>query len=210
MDGPAGEAEEEKGIDRAKGQLALFGPLSGLRQVVQQPGQFGGREIRIEQQAGLLPDQLLDASLPQAAALINRPAILPDDGRVKGFAAGPVPQYRRLPLVGQADGLNLLRPQAGPAQGLLADGHRVRPDDLGVLFHPAVGWIELGQLLLSLGQGPPLAVKDDGPAGGGALVNGQDVLGGHGVCFWGNPFCRKGSPRPPPKDLYLGWARLLA
>ena len=53
VDGAAGEVEQQPGIDRAGAQLAGRGPFAGRRVLIQQPADLGGREHRIERQAGL-------------------------------------------------------------------------------------------------------------------------------------------------------------
>ena len=49
---PAGQAPEEKGIDRAEGQPARFRSFSRAFNMVQNPGDLGRGEIGIKQQAG--------------------------------------------------------------------------------------------------------------------------------------------------------------
>jgi len=64
-------------------------PPRAHRHIVEQPGNFRGREIRIEQQTGALGDELLMPAAPERRAGVVRAAILPDDcvvDRLAGLA----------------------------------------------------------------------------------------------------------------------------
>ena len=70
-------------------------------------------EIGIEHEAGLLAEQFLQAVGLELLADRRRDAALPDDGVGDGLAGGPVPEDGRLALVGDADGGDLVRRDAG-------------------------------------------------------------------------------------------------
>ena len=108
----AGEAPEQEGVDGAEGELAGLGQRARALDVVEQPGDLGGREIGIEQQPGLGRDHRLVARLLQRAADVGRAPVLPDDGAVDGLARAPVPDEAGLALVGDADGGDVARPRA--------------------------------------------------------------------------------------------------
>ncbi len=57
MDAPAGQPPQEEAVDGADGQLARRGAFAGLGDVLQQPGDLGGGEIGIEEEAGQPLDQ---------------------------------------------------------------------------------------------------------------------------------------------------------
>ena len=50
------------------------------------------------------------------------------------------------------------------------------PDLHGVVLHPALPGVVLGQLLLGHAQDVLLPVEENGPGAGGALIQGQNVL----------------------------------
>ena len=78
-------------VDRAEAQVAVAGALD----VVEQPGDLGGRLVRGERQVvlGLGRD-----------ALADRAQVLPAERRPDRLARRPVPHDRARPLVGDADG----------------------------------------------------------------------------------------------------------
>ena len=87
--------------------------LARAGDVVEQPGDLGAGEIGVEQQAGGGGDRLGMPGLAQRGAGGGRAAVLPDDGAVDRPAAAAVPDQRRLPLVGDADAGDVLRPEPG-------------------------------------------------------------------------------------------------
>ena len=73
--------------------------------LVEEPPHLGGGEVRIEDQAGPLPDQREVAGLAELPTGGGGAAVLPDDGPVEWSTRAPVPGHHGLPLVGDADGL---------------------------------------------------------------------------------------------------------
>ena len=76
--------------------------------MVEQPGDLGGREIRIEHQAGFLRDRGLMPGRAQRRAGVGGAAVLPDDGVVDRPAVDAIPDDRGLALVGDADAGDVL------------------------------------------------------------------------------------------------------
>ncbi len=58
MTTPPGELPYQPGVDCAEGELSLHGPLARTRDVVEDPGNLAGREVRIDHQAGPFADQI--------------------------------------------------------------------------------------------------------------------------------------------------------
>ncbi len=115
--GPPGQVPQHPGVDGAQGQV---GPGRNPARS-EQPLHLGGREVRVEDQAGPLADQREMPGLGQGPAGGGRPAVLPDHGPVEGVPGGPVPGHHRLALVGDADGLHG-PPGVGEPAGHLGEG----------------------------------------------------------------------------------------
>ena len=136
-------------------------------------------EIGVDHQAGLGPKGLFQALGLQAIADAGADAALPDDGRGDGPAGLPVPEDRRLALVGHAHRRQVAGRERRPGQGRAGRFQLRRPDRLGVVFHDARRRQDLRELLLGGGDDPAGMIENDRPAGRGALIEGEDVLG-HG------------------------------
>ena len=181
VDPAFGQPPEQKAVDGAEGQLAALGGGSGTFDLVQQPGELGGREIGVDQQAGPRLDQLAVATLAQLPAALGGAPVLPDDRPVDRLARGPVPEDDGLALVGDADGGDGAGGEACLGQGFAGDREGIPPDDLGVMLDPAGTWIVLLELALAGGDRPTVPIEDQSAGAGGALVERQDVTRrGHG------------------------------
>src|SRR5206468_896788 len=95
---------------------------------------------------------------------------LPDDGRVHGLARGAVPDEGRLALVRDPDRRDVLAARAGPPERAPRRAQLTLPDLRRIVLHPARLRKVLGELVLVDRRHRPLAVEEDGPRGGGALV----------------------------------------
>ena len=109
----AGQPPDQEGVDRAEAELALGGARARALHIGQHPGQLGAGEIGIEQQAGLLGEELFQTLSLQLVAIACRAAVLPDDGVVDRLAGLAVPDDDGLALVGDADGRDVLGRDAG-------------------------------------------------------------------------------------------------
>ena len=173
-----GQLPEQPAIDGAERQLTRLGARPGAGDIIQQPGQFGGGKIGIQQQAGLVPHHVFMASIPQTLTCRGGAPVLPDNGLGKWIPGLAIPQHGGFPLVGDANGRQLPGFQMGIAQGLLTQRQGIVPDLHGIVFHPAVMGKMLAELFLRLTAGPATAVEHNGAGTGGALVNGKDVRHG--------------------------------
>ncbi len=112
----------------------------------------------------------------QPGAGIGGAAVLPDDRAVHGLAGRAVPQHHGLALVGDADGARCAAPAA--RQRLARRGQRVAPDILRVVLHPARCRVMLRRTRAGrVATGRPSRLEDDRAGGGGALVDGEHVIG---------------------------------
>ena len=171
-----GEIPNQPAVHGAKGQFAGFGLLPGVGHVVQNPAHLAGREIRIEQQAGFAPNQLLVAGLAQLVAIRGRTAVLPHNGVVDRCAGVAIPHHRRFALVGDADGRDVAAVVPRFHRRLGRHARLGRPDFARVVLDPARLRKYLGEFLLGLRHDLPLPVEQNGAGTGGALVEGEDEL----------------------------------
>ena len=100
---PPVSRHSRKHLDGAGRQRALLRRGAAAGDVVEDPGDLGAGEIRIEDQAGLGRDLAFMAGALQRLAAVGGAAVLPDDGVVDRLAGGAVPHHGRLALVGDAD-----------------------------------------------------------------------------------------------------------
>ena len=175
------EIPDQPGIHSAEKQFARLGPGPRAGHVIQNPADLGAGKIGVRHQAGLFADDSGLALGAQTVADGSRAAVLPDDGVVHRRAAGPVPDHGGFPLVGDAHGGQLMALHPGLFETVA--GHM----GLGVenlvraVLHPAGLRIDLGKFLLGHLKHAAPAVEQDGPRAGGALVQGQDIRGGHAL-----------------------------
>ncbi len=177
VDRAAGQPPDHPRIDGAAKELAPFGPRPRALDVIQHPGDLGGREIGVQQQARDLGHFRFRRTQPRT--YVRRAAVLPDDGGVDGPAGRPVPDHHRLALVGEADGGDL---RHGPAGGLDHLAHHLDAglvDLLGVVLDPAVGRIGLAQGPLGCPQWPSAPIEEDRAGAGRALVQSEQQRLGH-------------------------------
>ena len=109
----------------------------------------------------------------QRRATIRRAPILPDDGVVNRLAVGAIPDDGGLALIGDANGDNLAE-FFRFCKSLARRFKRRAPDIFRGVFNPSVLWIMLLELLLRISDNAAGPVKDDGAAGGRALINGEN------------------------------------
>jgi len=143
---------------------------------VEQPAQLGRREVRVDQQPGVLAHPLDQPRLrAQVRAQRLGAAVLPDDRAGQRPAAAAAPQHGGLALVGDADGADVARAQARAGDGLARGVELGGPDLLGVVLDPAGLRVVLAQLALREGDDAALGVEDDAARTRGALVQGQQM-----------------------------------
>ena len=84
-----------------------------------------------------------------------------------------------LALVGDADGGDVGRAQALAGERVATDLEGGQPDFLAVVLHPAVLREVLLEFLLAARHRQALGTEHDGAGAGGALVDGEEIVG-HG------------------------------
>src|SRR5687767_9597180 len=144
--------------------------------MVERPGDLGGAEIGIEQQAGAALDHVLVARLLHRRAETGGPPVLPDDGGSQRLAGPPRPEEDRLALVGDSD-----RTDSTGAAGLLhhrpGAGKAPRPDLLGVVLDQSGPRIMLDEVLLLGSEAGAARSKQHRPRAGRAFVDDEKLLG---------------------------------
>ena len=80
------------------------GPLARARNIVEQPPQLQSGEIARQRKSGLGPQAVVAAIAGIFGDDRIDPGVLPDQSVVKRLAGSPVPDQRRLALIGDADG----------------------------------------------------------------------------------------------------------
>src|SRR5690242_18298111 len=171
----AGELPHEPGVDGAERELAALGARARAGNVVEQPGELGAAEVRVDDEAGALAHQALGARRAQLLAERRRAPVLPDDRAMQRLAALAIPEKRGLALVRDAHGRELLERQVRFAHRF-ARRIALRAVDLArVVLDPAGLRIVLGEFALRARHGAAFFVEDDSARAGGALVEREDV-----------------------------------
>ena len=175
MDLAAGQFPDQPGLHRPEQQLSRFGLLPRVWHMVQDPFQLGGRKISVDDKAGLLTELLGQTTGLQLVAVGAGAPALPDDGVADRFAGVAVPYDGGLPLVGDADGCNVLG--AGPdlVHGRQGYAQLGGPDLVGVVLHPPGPGEILGEFLLCNAAHLSRLIEQDAAVGCGACIQCHDV-----------------------------------
>ena len=175
----AGELPHQPRVDRPAEQLARRGALLRPRDLIEDPADLRGGEVRVDDQPGALADLRRKAHPAQALAdRLGDPA-LPHDGGVDRRSRRAFPYHRGLALIGDPDGRDVARGQARGGEGLAPDRDRGTEDLLGVVLDVARRGVGLRDLAVGAAPHACLVVEDDRGGAGRALIERQDR--GHGV-----------------------------
>src|SRR5438270_1657086 len=175
----AGQLPHEPRIDGAEGQLAARGPPARVGDVVEDPRDLRPGEIGVQHQARAGPHQRLVALGPQPVADGGGAAALPDDGAVERRAGRAVPDDRRLALVGDADGGEVVAGDARRAQRLPRRALDRRPEVLGIVLHPARPRIVLRHFRVAARAHGAFGIDDERRRAGRPLVEREHEAGRH-------------------------------
>src|SRR5215470_16561629 len=163
---------------RAISKSSVREACAGAGNAIEQPGELGRGEVRIEHEPGLRRDAGFVPRRLEARALVRGSPVLPHD-RVRDRDAGlAVPEHRRLALVGDADRGDLARRDPRVGDCLARDVALRAPDLLGVVLHPAGLREDLAELALRHAARGARLVEDDRARARRALIEGEDE--GHG------------------------------
>lgn len=162
-----GEVPQEPRVDGAHGKVvaaldAAFG---------EHPLEFGGREVWVGDQAGLVTNQVQVSIGNQPLTAIGGAAVLPDDGPVEGLGGTAAPGDDGLALIGDADGRHGLRQGRSQLKEHFADH---RGDLRGVVLDPTRLGEVLGELPIGQTDGASRLVDGQGPHPGGSGIDCND------------------------------------
>ena len=90
-------------VDLPVNAATVFAVLEGALDLLEEPGDLGAGEIRIEDQAGLLFEGGLPARVLEFPALRRGSAVLPDDRAMNRLSILGSPERGGFPLVGDSD-----------------------------------------------------------------------------------------------------------
>ncbi len=172
----AGEIPDEPTVDGAEGEFALLGAFACAVDVVEDPGDLGGGEVGIEQEAGAAAHGVFQSSLGKLAAVVGGTAVLPDDGVVDGLASCAVPDDGGFALVGDADGGEVAGARAGSGKDFDGGAHLRGEDVHGVVLDPSGAGIDLAEFVLRDASDAAVVVEENGAGAGGALVERENVI----------------------------------
>ncbi len=174
VDGSSGHAPEQIAVHGAEGEFASFRPRPRTWDVIEEPGGLGCREVGIEQQPRASGKHGLVAFGLEARANVRRAPVLPDDGIVDRASAGPLPDHGGFALVGDADGCDIRRPDAGLGHGIAHGRNRRAPEVFWIVLDQARSRIALRKLFLRHSRDGQIGAENDSAGGGGPLVQGED------------------------------------
>ena len=100
VDGASGQLPQQPAVHSPERQVGTGFHFA----LVQEPGQLGGREVGVEDEAGTGADQPQVPGRFERAAPGDAAPVLPDDGAVASPARPPIPQHHGLALIGDPDG----------------------------------------------------------------------------------------------------------
>lgn len=165
------ELPYEPGINCSKQELAKFGAAPSLGDVVQKPANFGGRKIRIQDEARSVPDKLFMTLPAQCLANIGCSAALPNNGSADWFSREFFPNDGGFTLIRDADRGDILGAAISLAEGLANNSKRDIPDFFSIMLDPSGLRIVLRKLAVAFCHKPSRRIEEQGRAAGGALVD---------------------------------------
>ena len=177
-----GQLPDEPGVYGAEQQAAGLRLFPGALHMVQNPFDFGGGKVGVNQKAGALLNVIHQLRvLHQLLADAGGAAALPHNGVVNGQARLLVPHNGGFPLVGDADAGDLLPVDIQPGEGFHQHAVLGHVDVGGVVLYPAGLGVNLRELLLRHRNDILFPVEHNAPAAGGALVQGYNIFLFHTV-----------------------------
>ena len=118
MNPALGQPPKKETINSAERETAGFSSSACTINIVENPADFGRREIRIEPQTGLFRHPRLVTLALERSTIFRSSTVLPNDCVVNALAGRPIPHHSRFPLVGNTDSRHI----SGTNPGVL---HRV-------------------------------------------------------------------------------------
>ena len=114
---------DQPGFNGAEKESACLGFLSGARHVFENPAQLRAAEIGVDQKPCLLTNPVAVSGCLELVAVCRGTAALPHDRIADRNPCLLIPDDRRLPLVGDADGFDIFISTVDLEQRLLRHPH---------------------------------------------------------------------------------------
>ena len=171
---PLHQMPRQEAIDGAKAQLAPARAIAHIQRV-QQPLQLGAGKIGVGHQAGLFADHFGMAVPDQLFHIGRRATALPHNGVMQPRAGFTIPQHGGFALIGNADGRNFSRVDAGIAHRGTQRFNLRGQDIAWIMLHPAGIGIVLRELLRGRANHAALDGKHHRTGGRGALIQRHQI-----------------------------------
>ena len=137
---------------------------------------FGARKVRVQHQSRLFTEQALVTGRLQSRTAIGGHPALPHN-RIGHRPSGiPFPHHCGLTLIGNPHSRQVAGIDSSICQHRASGRQLSLPDRLGIVLDVTRRGVDLLKLLLGNRHDPSRIVKDDRAAGGGALIESQNVL----------------------------------
>ena len=191
-----GQLPYQPRIHSAEEQPPCFRLRTRARHVIEYPGDFRGRKIRVEDQPGQLPNCVVMPRRAKLVAHFGSAPILPNDCVTYRLAGHPIPHNAAFALVRDPHGRDILGSNTGITDRF--DGHRYlrTPYFLRVVFYPAWLGKNLLYLLLSETKNSGIVIEDNRANAGRARIKSKDVR--HRSWFIETARLREGYQRAKP------------
>ena len=172
------EVPGEPAVHRAEAQLPTLRALMQVERI-EQPAELAAGEVSVRHEARRRAYVRLKALVAQTLDDRRCAAALPHDRVVHRASGLPVPENRRLSLVGDADGGDVLHGNAADAHGLAQGVHLGVEDRRRVVLHPAGLRVDLLELVALHADDARLLIEDYRSGARRALIERDHILG-HG------------------------------
>ena len=176
---PAAQLPDKPAIHRAERQIARLRPRARVGHIVEQPSNFAGRKIRVEQQACFRAHRVLVPCRGELRAKIRGAPVLPHNGIGDGVSGFSVPYHNRLALIGDADAAKIFCTRL--VHHRAAHTKRGLPDLVGVVLNPTIGRKYLREFGLGDATNFTCTVKGQRATGCRSLINTQHQLVCHRI-----------------------------
>ena len=161
MNGTLCQVPDQPCVYRSKEQFASLRLLPCAGYIFQYACNLRCAEIGIWNQPCPLPDRPVEAVPLEFLDHVRRSAALPYNRVIDRLSGLPVPEYRRLSLVRNADARNVLMRRPDHRHTFCRNRKLARPYLHRVVFHPARLGIDLRKFLLGHGADVPRFIKQN-------------------------------------------------
>ncbi len=172
----AGETPDEPGFNGAEQKFSVLRLAAGPVNIIQNPLELRGRKIGIDDQSGLLTELFCQPLGLQRVTVFTGAPTLPDNGRTNRLPRLLVPNHCGFPLIGDADGGNVVCTHAQLIHRRQGHAQLCGPDFISIMLHPARFGKVLCKLLLCHTAHFPRFIKEDAAARGGTGIQCHNIF----------------------------------